>query len=633
MLTNKNILLLTLLMLLFSGCSRKESSVSDYDNAPVSLKVFDIPLGADSSVSPESGGKGFKGEGWETNNNYNSSANPGAVKGGNINISLPDFPVTLRPYGKDANNGFNAFTGKLFYETLLDKDPVTSEFVPSLATHWKVSDDKMTFYFRINPDARWADGKPVTSDDFIATWKLLIDKDILEPYLNELMSSYEEPVADSKYIFSIKSKNADWRLFDAIATDIKILPSHYINNLSGKGYLEKYQYSFIPGSGPYALLDKDIVKGQSLKIRRITDYWGEKLKFNTGKNNFNVINFIFLNDELLKLEKLKKGEIDVLRVNRASEWNTAYNFDKIKRGIILKKRVFNEYPAGISGICINTKIKPFDDARVRKALAYAFDRKKLNEKLFDNAYTLMNSYFPGSVYENSSNPHIGCNLDSSAMLLSSAGWTEKNQDGYLVKNGKVFETDIIYNHGEDIYLTIFQEDLKKVGIKLNLTKLDGAASTQAGNEKGFSLITAAWSGSQIPNPENMYGSKLADLKNNANWSGINDKKIDELCVSYNNTFNFNDRISIVRNIDSLLCEYVGYILTWYAPYHRIVFQNKFGYPESILDRETGMESLLHLWYIAPDKSEMYNKAVKDESIFLEPGETDSRYWQQNKEKK
>ena len=582
-------------MLLFSGCSKKDNSVSVNDNAPVSLKVFDIPPGVDSSVSPESGGKGFKGEGWETNSSYNSSANPGAAKGGSINISLPDFPATLRPYGKDANNNFNVYTGILFYEPLLYKDPLTSEFTPLLATHWKISADKKTFNFRINPDARWADGKPVTSDDFIATWKLLNDNGISEPFLNELMSSYEEPVAVSKYIVSIKSKNADWRLFDAIATDIKILPAHYINNLSGKDYLEKYQYSFIPGSGPYALLDKDIVKGQSLKIRRRTDYWGEKLKFNTGKNNFNVISFIFLNDELLKLEKLKKGEIDVIRVNRASEWNTAYNFDKIKHGIILKKRVFNEYPVGISGICINTKVKPFDDVRLRKALAYAFDRKKLNGKLFDNAYTLMNSYFPGSVYENPSNPQIGCNLDSSAMLLSSAGWKEKNSDGYLTKNGKIFEVDIIYNHGEDIYLTVFQEDLKKVGIKLNLAKLDGAASTQAGNEKGFSLITAAWSGSQIPNPENMYHSKLADLKNNANWSGVKDKRIDNLCDKYNDTHDYNERIKIVRDIDNLLCEYAGYIFTWYAPYHRIVFQNKFSYPESILDRESGMESLLYLW--------------------------------------
>ncbi|MFZ4590774.1 MAG: ABC transporter substrate-binding protein [Ignavibacteria bacterium] len=620
-------------MLLFSGCSKKDNSVSDYDNATVSLKVFDIPPGADYSVSSESGGKGFKGEGWDTNNNYNSTANPKAIKGGSINISLPDFPVTLRPYGKDANNSFNAYTGKLFYESLLNKDPLTSEFTPLLATHWKISDDKKTFTFRINPDARWADGRPVTSDDFVATWKLLIDKDILEPYLNELMSSYEGPVAESMYIFSIKSKNADWRLFDAIATDIKILPAHYLNSLSGKDYLEKYQYSFIPGSGPYTVLDKDIIKGQSLKMRRRADYWGENLKPNIGKNNFNSINFIFLNDELLKLEKLKKGEIDVIKVNRASEWNTSYNFDKIKRGVILKKRVFNEYPAGISGICINTKLKPYNDVRIRKAFAYAFDRKKLNEKLFDNAYTLMNSYFPGSTYENPSNPKIGFNLDSSAMLLSSAGWKEKNSDGYLTKNGKVFEVDIIYNHGEDIYLTIFQEDLKKVGIKLNLTKLDDAASSKAGNEKDFSLITSAWSGSIIPNPENMYSSKLADLKNNANWSGIKDKNIDDLCDKYNNTFDYRERINIVRNIDSLLCEYAGYILTWYAPYHRIVFQNKFGFPESILDKETGIESLLYLWYNDPIKNENYNKAIKDESIFLESGDIDCKYWLKLKDRK
>ena len=110
-----NILLAALLLIFTCGCGRLKKDYVNYEEPPISLKQFDILPGADLSVPPELGGNGFKGDGWKTNNNYNSTANINAVKGGSIIISLSDFPATLRPYGKDANNSFNAFPGKLFY--------------------------------------------------------------------------------------------------------------------------------------------------------------------------------------------------------------------------------------------------------------------------------------------------------------------------------------------------------------------------------------------------------------------------------------------------------------------------------------------------------------------------------------
>ena len=47
--------------------------------------------------------------------------------------------------------------------------PTTLEYIPALATHWQISADKMTYRFRINPNARFSDGTPVTSDDVVAT--------------------------------------------------------------------------------------------------------------------------------------------------------------------------------------------------------------------------------------------------------------------------------------------------------------------------------------------------------------------------------------------------------------------------------------------------------------------------------
>ena len=64
--------------------------------------------------------------------------------------------------------------------------------IPSLASHWSISKDKMTYKFRINPDARWWDGMPVTSDDVIATWELMMDETILSHLLSLCMRNTKD---------------------------------------------------------------------------------------------------------------------------------------------------------------------------------------------------------------------------------------------------------------------------------------------------------------------------------------------------------------------------------------------------------------------------------------------------------
>ncbi len=625
------IALLIFALLLF-GCNKKKASFEKLNTSPVSLKQFNIPDGADPTVPAELGGKGFDGKGWETKTDYNVIGKKDSYKGGAVVLSIPDFPSTIRPFGQNFNTFFYLYSGNLLYETLLQLDPVTSDYIPMLATHWKIMDDKKTFKFRINPEARWADGNPVTSEDFVETWKMLRNPGILDPYTNEMLDEYEEPVAESKYIFSVKSKTVSWRTFYYFASEFQVFPAHFLKSISPKDFLQNFQFKYFPGTGPYTILDNEIKKGDLISLHRRSDYWGEKEKFNQGRNNFDIITFASVSNDLLEYEKFKKGEIDIIPVRKASDWAEKYEFENVKRGLILKRRVFNESPKTISGICININKEPFYDINVRKAFIHAFNRKLFNEKLFFDSYILMNSYFSGTVYENPNNSHPGFNLDSSAMLLSRAGWTQKNSDGYLTKNGKIFEVELPYQSGMDRYLTIYQEDLKKVGVKVNLREIDLAYTMKIGSEKNFNLLPITWNAVSIPNPENVYKSDLAESKNNNNWSGIKDSRIDSLINKYNFEFDHIKRITYIREIDSLLIEQAGYILYWYAPYHRLVFHNLFDYPEGLLDRDSGIESIMPYWSFSPEKIEKYLEALKDNNILLNSGETDNKYWLERKQK-
>ncbi|HAY35286.1 MAG TPA: hypothetical protein DCY06_14250 [Bacteroidetes bacterium] len=609
----------------------KKPTTSGMNTQPISIKQFDTPPGADPSVSAEMGGNGFTGEGWTTNNDFNTLGDPKAVKGGQIIWSIPDFPATLRLVGKDENSYYTRLAQTMMYESMLDSDPVNEEYTPRLATHWQISEDKLLFKFRINPNARWADGKPVIADDYLATFKLLLDPGLLTGGDEYYKENFDMPVAESKYIVSVKAKKVGW-LYFASAAGIRLLPAHIIGNISGKDYLEKYNYDCVPGSGPYYIRKEDIDKGRSITLRRRSDYWGENEKFANRLYNFDIIKTDVVSDETLTYEKFKKGEIDVYSVNRAQWWAEKTDFEEVKRGIVQKRKIYNQNPGGLSGIVLNMRKPPFDDIKVRKAFAMLYDRKTFNEKLFFNSYTPTKSHFSGTVYENPNNPVVNYNLDSAILLLEEAGWKEKNKDGYRMKDGKVFEIEMSFTQpSQERYFTIFQEDLKKAGVKLNLKQVDGTTAFKIGNERSFTMIPANWGGQNPPNLEFSVKSKTADDPNSTNWAGHKDARIDEITDLYAKTFEKKERIKQVREVDSILVSMQPYIYGWYADYSRILFQNKFGYPKWYLSRFDdyygGSEpGIFAIWWLDPERYAEYQEALKDKGKMLTVGETEEKFW-------
>ncbi|MCB0723766.1 MAG: ABC transporter substrate-binding protein [Ignavibacteriae bacterium] len=622
---------LTLISTSFQSCSTTKKK--EFNTQPVSIKTKDVPPGALPDVSAELGGDGFTGEGWITNDSFHTIGNPEAVKGGSITLSIPDFPSTLRVVGKDANSYWNYLIYyQLCYESLLNNDPVTLDFEPMLATHWWISEDKKQFKFRINPDARWADGERVTSADVIATWKLQVDPGILSPYSNILFGSYEEPVAESPYIVSVKTKELNWRQFLYFA-GMPLLPAHVIGNLSGKEYLEKHQFDFIPGTGAYVVDVNDVKKGQSLTVRRRSDYWGADQKWNTGKFNFDYLRFEVISDSRLEFERFKKGDIDFVTLTSVTSIDKWFELDKnedFKRGLILKRDVYNKYPNGPRGICFNMRKPPFDDIRVRKAFAYLFDRAKIVEKLYYGLPALEDSYWPNSVYANPNNPQIRFNFDEAVKLLAEAGWTEKNADGYLVKDGKIFEVELPYGSPElERFLTIYQEDCKKAGIKINLRQVDGSTNFQIGNQRNFEMIVAAWGGLVFPNPESSFGPGTADLPNSTNWAGVKDARIDELCTEYNVTFDQRRRVEIIQEIDAILANMQPYALSWYYPSSRLAFWNKFGFPEGVLSKiDDPTDAIPTYWFNDPVREAAFDDAKANNTLTLPQGDIIVKYWSQ-----
>ncbi|MCZ6769702.1 MAG: extracellular solute-binding protein [Acidobacteria bacterium] len=609
-----------------------DTATSLEPRGPVSMDKNDYPVfpdadaGADPAVSAEQGGKGFTGEGWETNTEFDFIGDPRAVKGGLLRETISDFPGNLRIEGPESNTFLNSIVEGMVYETLLGLHPTTMEYIPLLATHWQISPDKTTYRFRINPNARWADGQPVTAQDVVASWNFMMDEGLQAPMARIRWSKFEEPVAESKYLVRVKSSKVNWRNFLYFSGMI-ILPAHVLKDVDGETYVLDYNFKLLPGTGPYEVLEQDINKGNSLIIRKRKDYWAEKDRINVGLNNFDQIKEIVVRDRNLEFEMFKKGDLDYYFVNRAQMWVEDLEFDRIQRGLIQKRKIFNHSPLGIQGLAFNMRRIPFDDIRIRKALFHLFNREQLVEKLMYNEYELQHSYYSGGIYENPNNPKISYDPELALKILAEAGWRNRDERGRLVKQGQPLELELLYrSQTSERILTVYQEDLRKVGISLNLRLVTPETGFKLVMERQFDMFSMAWTASSFPDPETSWHSSLADVDNTNNITGVKSSRLDEITDAYDRMFELEERIGAIQEVDGILANLYPYMLEWTAPYHRIVFWNKFGYPSGHLTRTGDQRGIPTLWWIDPEKSQRLNSAQADPSIQLEVGQTEDRYW-------
>jgi microcin C transport system substrate-binding protein len=419
--------------------------------------------GADPAVPADQGGRGFTGEGWETSTDFDLIGDPRAIKGGVFRDLLLEFPGTLRIYGPETTI-LNYQLQTKVYESLLGLHPTTLSYVPGLATHWQISPDRMTYRFRLNPNARFSDGQAVTADDVVASWVFAMDKGLQEAQIQAMLGVFERPVAESKYIVRFKSKELRWINFYNITGFLPVLPASALKGLDGARYLKEYNFRVIPGSGPYEVRDSDVIKGQRVSIRRRNNYWAANHRQNVGAGNFDEIRWIVVRDQALAFEQFKRGDLDYYYVNISREWVEELNFPAVQRGLIQKRKVFTDEPSGIQGIAMNARRPPFNDVRVRKALMLLMNRQLLIERLFFNEYVPMNTYFPGGVYVNPSNPKNEYNPQEALKLLADAGYSSRDAQGRLVRNGQPLTIEYLYaDKGSERWLTIYQDDLGRSG--------------------------------------------------------------------------------------------------------------------------------------------------------------------------
>lgn len=549
--------------------------------------------------------------------------NPDAPKGGTVTLGATGTFDSFNPF---IIKGNAAGLGGLF-ETLTSssEDDVLTEY-GLLAESMEVGPDQSWIIFNLRPEARWHDGKPVTADDVVFTFNILIEKGnpVYRYYYSDV--SKVEKLDERRVKFQFKRSGN--RELPVIMGQLQILPKHWWETRKFEDVLLEAPL----GSGPYKLGRFEM--GRSYTMERVPDYWGKDLPIRIGTNNYDRTRVTYFQDPEIQMEAFKAGTLDIRpNENSAKRWATGYEFPAVKDGRVFKEMIPHKNPAGIQGFVFNIRKSMFADPKVREALGYAFDFEWSNKTLFYGQYARTRSYFqnsdmeakglpspeelailnplkdriPSQVFTTAYNPpetdgsgNARDNLAKAAALLDEAGW--KVENGRRVKDGRPFEFEFLLDDPATERIALpFAQNLDRIGIKTTVRVVDSAQYESRMEDFDFDMTSDIWGQSLSPGNEQweFWGSHAADTNGSRNIIGIKNPAVDELIELIVTAQTRDDLIIRCRALDRVL-QWNHYLIpNFHLAAFRVAYWNKFGMPDKRPDPLYSYGSTS--WWIDPAK--------------------------------
>jgi microcin C transport system substrate-binding protein len=551
--------------------------------------------------------------------------NVDAPKGGNLRLGELGTFDTFNPIN---NKGNIAGSVGLVYETLMKSsldEPFSSYGL--IAESISYPADFSSASFRLNPKAKWADGKPITVDDVIFSFEKSKELDPSKALYYQHVKEAKK-VGDNEVTFVFDLKNN--RELPNIMGQLLIVPKYWWEGEISNGKKRDVSATSLElpmGSGPYKLVSTR--PGSTIRYELRDDYWGKDLNVNVGYNNFKTIEYNYFADINVEFEAFRGGDIDYWEENEAKRWATSYDFPAVKNGQIKKEMLDNDYRSSgvMVGFIPNLRREKFKDERVREALNYAFDFEELNRTIFFDSYKRVNSYFYGSELASSGLPQ-GKELEilnGIKDLVPPSVFTEEYQNpvggdpkkfrdnlrkavalfkeaGYEIRGGKMVNTqtgeplafEIMLNTSiiERVALP-YAQNLKRIGVAVSVRSVDDSQFTERWRKRDFDVIYTGWGESLNPGNEQAeyWGSKSAATVGSRNYAGIADPAVDKLIELVIFAPSRDDQVAAVKALDRVLLHHHYVIPSYTLRSSRLAYWDKFDRPANLPKYAVGFPSI------------------------------------------
>ncbi|QIB69462.1 hypothetical protein Ami103574_09025 [Aminipila butyrica] len=459
-------------------------------------------------------------------------------------VELPMEKVrTLNPVTSKDSDTYQI--SKLIFESLFTLDEHLS-LTNQLASSYNYSGDKTSVTIHIKRDAYFSNGSNLTGDDV----KYSID--------NYIAAATSGNTIYSSYVGNIKSVSVEKNDRYSVVVRFKDKSDVSMENflfpiISERSYGKNTAYKvvstdFIPvGSGPYAVESyNDISK---LNLVANSYYNGTKPK--------NTLSFTVLPE--------KEDVIPLLEVNNIS---LGFLEDLSRDTLVSDKKISskNFLANDVEVLGFNFAREAVTEKKVRQALAYAVDVKKLNESAYYKKGVLSDTiYFPGYLGTENTGDNYPYNLKKSAVLLTSAGYVDRDDNGYLEdRNEKELSLTILVN-GADISRKIVAEDLKASLDKLSISShivyaADGEDFNNKLRQKDYDLFIGGIHINETYDLRNLLHSGYGNL------IGYSNKKADKLLDKLKSGISQEQKMETVEGLKDILVNEVPYYPIVYKTY-------------------------------------------------------------------
>lgn len=428
-------------------------------------------------------------------------------------------PEAFNPQLVTSGTTIDAISQQL-YDRLLDIDPQSGELKPLLATHWQVNDSGTVYEFTLRSGVQFHQteyfipGRPFNSDDVIFTFNRIMDKN--HPFHYQGGGNYpffqsvdwanlvERVVATSDNTVRFELSRPDSSFLSNLATDFAaILSAEYGAAVLAQGQPGRID-SHPVGTGPFRF--KEYQKDVLIRYYRHKNYWREQAKPEQ-------LVFDIVPNNARRMAKLFTHECDVVAFPRVAEL-----------GLISQRPdvdVQESTSMNIGFWAFNTAKPPFDDARVRLALAMAINREAILQAVYFGYATAANSVLPPTSWAyNADLPELPFDQTQAKALLAEAGYA----------NG--FSMDIwampvqrLYNPNALKMAEMMQADLAQIGVRATIVSYEWNSFRRKLSNNEHDSVLIGWSADNA-DPDNFFRPLLSCSAaqtgtNRANWCDAN----------------------------------------------------------------------------------------------------------------
>lgn len=568
-----------------------------------------------AQVDPDKAIKGPKGPGPITADLFNTpKPDTKPKRGGTVTQAMLAGPRVL-----DTDMDSSAVTSEIIHtyvlENLVDNDWETWKEIPSLAESWDTHDVIVTkggeklwgdvaedgggysiklldgggtkavkkddvkevrlrsaFTFHVRKGVKFHDGTTLDAHDVEWTYKLLgHEKNGMESIRNYMKDIDEIKLIDDFTIRMAYSRQY-WMALQACCYGyIRSRESWDPDNQLEKdpdAFFKKFQEHPLlqapPGTGPYKVQKDGFKRDFHVKLERWDGYWDK------NKPQYpDEIHFRFINDSTAQLKALEAGEIDLTwQIPPPTYFDWFGDDPKIKGNSVPVEYMYTAYQY----VGWNCSRELFRDKTVRQALAYGMiDLDKfIKDTLRGKAIRCTNDYYMFSPSYNKELKPWPYKPEKAKELLEEAGWFDTDGDGVIDKDGKPFRFELLHRTMPETNpawqrALIYQENLKKLGIDMQIRKVDWATLLDHTDKADFDATTLAWALSTPPDHLDLYQlwhSTCIGGKGSNHVSFANEK-LDKLLEDCRKELDEKKRNDIERAIQALLADEQPYYWLFY----------------------------------------------------------------------